>query len=343
MEQLRKDLLDLVAIPGPSGFEQEVARTIQEKIEPYISRVEVDEVGNLLAYRDAPKDDSPVLMIMAHMDEVSMVVTSTHGGFARFEFVGSINPAAIVGQPMLILTESGPVPGVTCSPSFHLSQKIERPWLDVGGRINLVEPGDPIVFDTAPRWLDDDRKILACKAVDDRSGCAVLIDTARRLQNTELDFRVIFTFTVQEEVGARGATYAARAMHPKWVIAVDNAYATDAQLGPDIAMALGTGPVIRRFEMLKTGRGTYINFSDPQLVKLLRRAAEQAGLPYEVDARFNLYTDAAGAGRAWADIGATSVSAPRRYSHSPYEITHLESLQNEAVLLAAFLEAFGKK
>ena len=126
-----------------------------EKIAPYALRVEIDEVGNLLAYKDGPAN-SPVLMIMAHMDEVSMVVTSTHGGFVRFEFVGSINPVAIVGQPMLILTESGPVPGVTCSPSVHLGQKLERPWLDVGGRIDRVEPGDPIVFDTAPRWLDDD-------------------------------------------------------------------------------------------------------------------------------------------------------------------------------------------
>ena len=342
MEQLRKDLLDLVAVPGPSGFEQEVARTIREKIEPFAARVETDGIGNLLAYRDGPAD-SPLLMVMAHMDEVSMVVTSTHGGFVRFEFVGSINPAAIVGQPLLILTESGPVPGVTCSPSFHLGQKVDRPWLDVGGRIDRVEPGDPIVFDTQARWLDEDMKILACKALDDRSGCAVLIDTARRLKDTELGIRVCFAFTVQEEVGARGAFYAARAVHPKWVVAVDNAYATDAQLGRDMAMTLGTGPVIRRFEMLAAGRGTYINFSDPWLVKMLRTAAEQAGLPYAVDARFNLYTDAAGANGAWPDIGAASVSAPRRYSHSPYEVTHLDGLQNEAVLLAAFLESFGNK
>ncbi len=180
MDQIREDLLDLVQIPGPSGFEAPVAEWISEKIQPYVSNVEIDGMGNLLAVKKGAPG-SPVFMIMAHTDEVSMVVTYAGDGFVRFDYVGSINPAVVVGQPVRVLTQSGPIPGVVCSPSVHLSQSLAELWIDVGPRVGRVEPGDPIIFDTTPRWLDDEEKVLATKAADDRTGCAVLIDTARRL------------------------------------------------------------------------------------------------------------------------------------------------------------------
>lgn len=336
MQELRKDLLDLVQTPGPSGFEGQVAKMCSERIKPYVSSVEIDGMGNVIATKQGPAG-APVFMLMAHMDEVSMVVTYADDGFIRFEYVGSINPAVVVGQPMLILTESGPVPGVVCSPSVHLAQSVGELWIDVGGRAHLVEPGDPIIFDTVPRWLDDEHKILATKAADDRTGCAILIDTARQLADTELDVTVVFAFTVQEEVGARGAQYVARNIHPTWAVAVDNAYAMDPGAGPKVAYELGTGPVIRKFESIKPGRGMYINFGDPELIKGLRAAAKASDLPVYVDARFNLYTDAAGAYEAHSDIKCTSLTVPRRYSHSPYEVTHLDGIKNTVALLQRFL------
>ena len=110
--------------------------------------------------KDGPAD-APVFMLMAHMDEVSMVVTYTGDGFARFEFVGSINPAVVVGQPVLVMTQSGNVPGVVCSPSVHLMQSETELWIDVGPRIDKVEPGDPIIFDTTPP-LAGRRRDRAC-------------------------------------------------------------------------------------------------------------------------------------------------------------------------------------
>ena len=283
MEALRKDLLDLVRTPGPSGFEEVVAEKIQERIRPHVSSVEADPMGNVIAVKDgAVKDgpaDAPVFMLMAHMDEVSMVVTYTGDGFVRFEFVGSINPAVVVGQPVLVMTQSGNVPGVVCSPSVHLMQAETELWIDVGPRIDKVEPGDPIIFDTTPRWLDDDETVLATKAVDDRSGCAMLIELARRLKSVDLGVRLVFAFTVQEEVGARGATFAARNIHPDYAVALDNAYATDPGADKTKAFPLGTGPVIRRFETIKPGRGMYINFADPKLVQDLRKAGDKEKHP----------------------------------------------------------------
>jgi putative aminopeptidase FrvX len=120
---------------------------------------------------------------------------------------------------------------------------------------------------------------------------------------------------------------------------VDNAYAIDPGLGPGKAVPLGTGPVVRRFESGKPGRGMAISFSDEVLVQGLRAAGKAANLPVHVDARFNLYTDASGAYEAFSDIKCTSLTIPRRYSHSPYEVTHLDSLQNTVTLLGKYFEA----
>jgi putative aminopeptidase FrvX len=341
MQELRSNLLELVQIPGPSGFEGPVAEYIHHRIEPYVSRVEMDGMGNLLAVKKGPPGSS-VFLLMAHMDEVSMVVTYCGDGFIRFDYVGHINPAAVVGQPMKVLSRSGPIPGIVCSPSVHLSQSVGSLWIDVGPRIEGVEPGDPIIFNTTPCWLDEGEKVLASKAVDDRTGCAVLMETARRLANLDLGITLIFAFTVQEEVGCRGAEYAARQIHPTWAVAIDNAYAMDPGAGPDKAVPLGSGPVIRRFESAKPGRGMALSFSDPELVQGLRAAGKEAKLPIHVDARFNLYTDASGAYEAFSDIKCASLTIPRRYSHSPYEVTHLDSLQSTVTLLCGYFESNWK-
>jgi putative aminopeptidase FrvX len=342
METLRQDLLDLVKIPGPSGFEGEVADWIEARIKPHVTRVERDGMGNLIAVKEGPAG-APVFMLMAHMDEVSMVVTYAGDGFIRFQDVGTIDPACMPGQPVLVLTQSGPIPGVVCSPSVHLAQGNLPLWIDVGPRIDRVEPGDMIVFDTTPRWLDDDQKVLATKAADDRTGCAILIETARRLSREDLKLTLVFAFTVQEEVGARGALYAARQIHPAWAVAVDNSYATNPGTGPDKGVPLGTGPVIRRFETNKPGRGTFINFGDPELIRKLREAAKKAGIPVHVDARYNLFTDASGAYEAFSDIRCTSLTVPRSYSHSPYEVTHLDGLEHAVGLLCAYFGSNWKR
>src|SRR5512137_1163102 len=111
MEMLRQDLLDLVKIPGPSGSEGQVADWIEARIAPHVTRVERDGMGNLIAVKEGPTD-APVFMLMAHMDEVSMVVTYAGDGFIRFQDVGTIDPACMPGQPVLVLTQSGPIPGV---------------------------------------------------------------------------------------------------------------------------------------------------------------------------------------------------------------------------------------
>jgi endoglucanase len=342
MGDMRQNLFELVQIPGPSGFENDVAKYIKKEIEPFISRIDIDGMGNLLAKKEGP-EEAPIFLLMAHMDEVSMVTTYVKDSFVRFDYVGTINPSVAVGQPMLVITKERKIPGVVCSPSVHLSQTVGDLWLDVGSRGNFIEPGDPIIFDTKPRWLDDREKILASKSIDDRAGCAVLLDVARKLRDTSLKINLIFAFTVQEEVGSRGAEYVARHLHPAWAIAVDTSYAIDAFTDETKAIPLGEGPLIRKFESAKPGRGMAIQFADQQLVEALRLAEKEINIPVKVDARFNLYTDSSGVYEAFSDVKCTSVTIPRRYSHSPYEVIHLDSLEKTSSILTQYFKSNWEK
>lgn len=336
--ELRCDFLELVRVPGPSGFEQPVAKVIREKIEPYVSTVETDGMGNLIATKKGRRE-KPVLALMAHMDEISMVTRDVRDGFVWFDFVVDINAAVTAGQPVVILTGDGLVPGVVRSPSTHLGQTLNRLWIEAGARCAKVEPGDPIVFDTMPRWLNNEETLLASKAVDNRQGCAILLETARRLAGVELDVTVIFAFTVQEEVGCRGARHLAKTVCPKWAISVDTGYGADPEAGPGTGIPLGTGPVIRRFESSKPGRGMLMFFADEELVTGLRESADKAGIPYNLDVRFNLFTDAAGVYDERSDIKCVSVTVPRRNSHSPYEVVDLNTMYQAASLFEAFLKS----
>jgi putative aminopeptidase FrvX len=340
MNELKHDLLELVGLHGPSGFEGPVAEWIRKRVESSVTHVEIDGVGNVLATKAGPPG-SPVLMLMAHMDQVSMVVTSIPDGFVRFDYVGSIYPACVVAHPVLILTDSGPVPGVVGSPSYHMGQTaLENLWIDVGSRVDRVRVGDPIVFDSVPRWLDDDEKILAARSLDDRTGCAILLELARRFQTVKLNTTVIFTFTVQEEVFARGAQFAAKHVHPRWVIAVDGGTAQNPSLKPEAnCPPFDDGLVVRRYETIKPQRGVLTYWADPGLVRALARAAERTGHRLHYDARYNVYTDAAGATEAWMDIKCTTLSTPRRYGHAPLEIVHMDTIGKAVTVLDAFLRA----
>jgi endoglucanase len=345
MEEFKRELLELVALNGPSGFEGPVAEYIRKKIEPFVTRVEIDGVGNVLATKQGPPG-APVLMFMAHMDQVSMVVTAIPDGFIRFDYVGSVYPACIVAHPLLVLTDSGPVPGVVGSPSYHMGQgNLDNLWLDVGGRVDRVRVGDPIVFDSAPRWLDDDQKILASRSLDDRTGCAILLELARRFKDVQLGVTVIFTFTVQEEVFARGAQYAAKMVHPKWVVSVDGGTAKNPSIPPEANVpAFDNGLGLRRYETIKPQRGVLTFWADPDLVRQITRAGERTRVPIHYDVRFNVYTDAAGSSESWMDIKCAALGTPRRYGHAPLEIVHLDTLGKAVAVLDDFLRTeHGKK
>lgn len=338
MDRLRSNLLELVRAVGPSGFEGPVRDILAAKITPYAEDLHTDRMGNLIATKTR-EAQGPTVALLAHMDEVSMVVTRKEGEFIYFHPVGTINKLITYGLPVLVLTESGPVPGVTCSPTVHLLQNLQEGWIDVGDRYDRVEVGDHVVFDTEPRWLDDNQTILASKALDDRAGCTVLLEVARRLQGIDLRANVVFAFTVQEEVGARGAQYVGRTLAPDYAIAIDTGLANDPVEASTAGVKLGMGPVIDKFEADAPDKGRFVNFADPGLVRALKKAGDQVGAPYHVHAGFNYYTDAAGVSKACLHTKAVKIGgAPRRYSHSPYEVTSLRGMEHSVSVLVKCIE-----
>jgi putative aminopeptidase FrvX len=164
------------------------------------------------------------------------------------------------------------------------------------------------------------------------------LELARRFKDVKLDATVIFTFTVQEEVFARGAQYAAKIVHPRWVIAVDGGTAHNPSIPPEMnCPRFDNGLVVRRYETIKPQRGVLSFWSDPDLVRRLTQAGERTGIPIHYDVRFNVYTDAAGATESWMDIKCATLSTPRRYGHAPLEIVHMDTLGKAVTVLDSFL------
>lgn len=336
LDRLRQDLQQLIALPGPSGYEEAVAEFIMQQLEPLHFTVERDGMGNVTASKTGVKA-APTFLITAHMDQVGLVVTKIVDGFIRIQYVGTINMSIGLGLPYTILTESGPVPAVACSPSVHLEQDFTEVWLDAGPRTELVQPGDPVIFDADPRWLDDEQTVLAGRAMDDRIGCAILLELARILDQTSLSVNLVLGFTVQEEISARGAEYLGRTLQPDFAIALDTGQADDPVQGVKQGQPrLGTGPILRTFEGLNQDRGGFVNFSDRALVKALKAACESVGAQYHVDDSFNLYTDAAGIRKASPHTRSAYVGVPRRYSHSPYEVADLTAIVKTVEVLDAY-------
>lgn len=336
MDRIKQNLLELIALPGPSGYEDQVADYITTQMEVLNYQVERDGMGNITAAKKGGSD-LPLLLVTAHMDEVGLVVTKIVNGFICFNYVGTINMRIAYGLPFKILTESGPVPAVACSPSVHLDQDFAEVWLDAGPRTALVQPGDPIVFDTEPRWLDDDETVIAGKSMDDRVGCAILLELARILDDKKLSMNLVLGFTVQEEISARGAEYLGRRFQPDYAIVLDTGLADDLVAGVAQGQPpLGTGPLIRTFEALNQDRGGFVNFADRAMVKALKAASDSVGAKYHVEASLNLYTDASGIRKSSPHTRSVYVGVPRRYSHSPYEVLDITAVSRTVDVLAAY-------
>jgi len=335
---LLADLLyELVQIPGPSGHEGRVAARMEAALQPYVDEVWRDRAGNVIA-KKAGRRSGKSLMLAAHLDEVSLVVSRV-GETVAFEVVGWIDRRALPGTPVLILGRQHDIPGVICSPSAHLAEAGDQVdlWIDVGEQTSAVSVGDPVVFATPPRWFSAEKTILASHAVDDRVGLAVLVEVARSLEE-QPEYDLYFAATVQEEVGSYGAVYAAGRLKPTWVIALDTTFARDprAPFNPP----LGSGPVVRRFEMSQPKSPLYpasILFTSRVLGDALVTSSQEQELPINEDVNCRTFTDTSRIFDAFPDIACCPLLIPRRYSHSPCEVVDVRDAAAAARILVGAL------
>jgi putative aminopeptidase FrvX len=330
--KLLERLCNVVAV---SGDESAVRKIVLEEIGPHADEVRVDALGNVLATRNGRGRKRLRIMLDAHMDEVGFIIVAEDGeGIYRFETVGGIDVRHLPGKQVLVGKDH--TPGVIGAKPIHLTNGDERTRkipldalrIDVGlaGKASV---GDRAGF--ATRYLRSGPTLLA-KSIDDRIGVATLIELFRQAPS---NIDLCAAFSVQEEIGLRGARVAAQYFNPELAIAIDSTPANDlpAHDGSENTAyntKLGEGPAIYIAD------GSTLH--DPRLVRFLQETAEAEGIPYQIRQPGGGGTDAGAIQRSLAGIPTVSVSVPHRYTHSPISIARIEDWKNTINLLHAALK-----
>jgi endoglucanase len=322
------DLLkQLVEAYGPSGFEDNVRALIRPMIEPYADEISVDPMGNLIARKKGSGEGLKV-MIAAHMDEIGLMVTHiTEKGFLRFTGIGGIYPHTLAGNRVQFADGTRGVVYTEKRNSTKEVHGLDKHYIDVGATSREDCPisiGDAASFYRSFLAQGD---FLVAKSMDDRVGCAVAIETLQRLEETPHD--VSFVFSVQEEVGTRGAQAAANGLEPDIGIALDVTLTGDMPEAPTMAVSLREGPAIK---VKDTGMIAHTG-----LVRLMRRRAEEAGIPYQLEVLDGGSTDARSIQIAGPGSAAGVISIPTRYVHMVSETVHRQDVEGSIQLLLEVL------
>lgn len=329
MKQLLKNLTQ---IPAPSGRENEIRETVKKLIQPYADEIRVDALGNLIARKGKAAKNGKRIMLAAHMDEIGVIVSHVDvNGFARFSALGGFAPHRRVETRVKFLNGAVGVIGL----EREAEQKdrapgLDRYFVDTGATSDKdcpVKVGDAAVFDA--EFQDLGGRVVA-RALDDRVGVALLIESLARLKSGKNE--VWYVFTVQEEMGARGAGPASFGIDPEIGLAVDVTLANDApntrERNP---ISLGGGPAIKVKDA-----GV---IAEPRIVQMMTRLAEKSRIPHQFEVMENGGTDARMMQITGLGAQAGGIAIPIRNLHSPSEMVDLEDVRNAGRLLDSFLRA----
>ena len=346
MEELLKRLTET---PGPAGQEQQVRDAIAQEILPFCRELKEDPLGNLLA-RIGTNQDYRV-GILAHMDEVGFIVSKiSDRGLISFEVGGTVDARQLPGLEVDLMAPDGKLlRGVIGNQSRHLQTAEElgsrishrQLFIDIGARSRDevlsrgVSIGSGVVFATKFHRLSN-RTILG-KALDDRIACAVLVKTIQALQSTLKNITVYGMFTIQEEIGAKGASVVAFDVQPQMIIALDTVPTKNPDQVSGQDLELGRGPVIRLFDWhpsTKLGMFTHRAIRDRLL-----QVAKDEGIAHQVDVLTSTYLDSSQAHLTAGGIPGGSICFPRRYAHGPVELSHLNDIEAGLKLLIAFMKS----
>ncbi len=330
--KLLEKLCNVIAVSGDEG---EVRKIVLEEIKPYADEVRVDALGSVLATRCGQDRNRPRVMLDAHMDEVGFMIVADDGdGIYRFVTVGGIDSRHLVGKQVLVGKDR--TPGVIGGKPVHLMKTDERTHkvsidsmridLGLGGRANV---GDRAGFATKFKRVGPS---ILSKAIDDRIGVATVIEL---LKHAPSNVDVCAAFSVQEEIGLRGAKVAAQYFNPDLAIAIDSTPARDlpAHDGSEnisYNTKLGFGPAIYTVD------GSTLH--DPRLVRFLQETAQEEKIPYQLRQPGGGGTDSGAIQKSLTGIPTVSVSVPHRYTHSPVSISRIDDWKNTLNLLHAALE-----
>jgi endoglucanase len=315
---------------GPSGHEDAIREVILAEIKPLAAEIHVDSLGNIIARRGKRSKNGKRVMIAAHMDEIGLIVTHIdEHGFVRFTTVGIPFARYLWGGRVRFLNGTQGVIGSEHLENINEIPPTENLFIDAGatGKKDCpVKVGDMAVFERS--FLEMGSR-LAATSLDDRAGVAVAIETLRRLEGGPNE--VYFVFTVQEEVGVRGATVSAYGIDPEVGIVIDVTPTGDTPNPVRRDIALGKGPAIKVKDNLM--------LSDPKVVAWMERGAQKAKIPTQREVLTGGSTDARAiqATRTGVPTGGLVISC--RYIHSPSEMIDINDVENAVKLLTVLLNA----
>lgn len=329
-----ENLKTLVSLPGVSGREHAVRDAVINEIKGYADDWRVDGMGNLIVTKKGERRPKTKLMLSAHMDEVGFIVTHiTKEGFLKFAAVGGIDRRVVPGRQVFV-GESA-VPGVIGIKPVHLVKGDDREksipmdelCIDIGADSReeaqeAVSLGDEVAFDTA---ADFSRGTIKAKAIDDRAGCAVLVS----LIQSDLPYDMTFAFVVQEEIGLRGSRCAAFSVEPDACIVVEATTAADIP------------GVEEHKQVCRVGKGAVLSFMDKSTIydkeyyDLLRRLAEEKGIPCQIKEAVAGGNDAGAIHITRGGIRTIAVSVPCRYLHSPMGLISASDFEAVEALVRA--------
>ena len=298
---------------GPSGYETEVTALIQSMVKEHVDEVKTDVLGNLIAVKKGSPDGRKI-MFAAHTDEIGLVITHIDDkGFLRFGTVGGVGISTLVGNRVRFA--GGAVGAIYQEKGSWKELTIDKLYIDIGAENKedaqkKVKLGEFGIFH---REFEDLGVRLIAKSMDDRVGCAVLIEALKKIdapKNT-----LYFVFTSQEEVGLRGARTAAYGIEPDLGIALD-------------VTLTGDMPEARRMDV-SLGKGAAIKVKDssliahPKVKDLLVDLAEEKQIPYQMEVLDAGGTDAGAIHLTKTGVPSGAISIPTRYVHTPSEMVDI--------------------
>jgi len=327
LELLRR----LCAARGISGSENEVRDLILEEIRPHVTSVRISPLGNIIAFKRGAKRPKIRLMLNAHMDEVGMIVTCImDDGLLKFEPVGGIDRRVLCGKAV---TVRGEICGVIGAKPIHLldgdekekSVPVKDLYIDIGAKDKeeaeqYVAPGDIVCFDSI---FDTAHGMIKSRALDDRAGCAILVDM---IQN-ELEYDMIFVFAVQEEIGLRGSKTAAYTVEPQAAIVVESTTAADV------------AGVDKENQVCQVGAGAVVSFMDRHTIydreyyQMAFAAAKKAGAKCQAKQAVAGGNDAGAIHVSRGGVRTIAVSLPCRYLHSAVGMISQDDLKSAQKLI----------
>jgi endoglucanase len=320
---------------GVSGNEKKIREIVQSNVKGSVDIIEPDKMGNLVCTKQG-KDRDSAIILAAHMDEIGLMAREIDKrGFIYFSNVGVLSKQVLLGQKVQIQSRKKEITGVITHKKLHIGEEADTfpddadLYVDCGiSKDELESMGIGIGTYIVPeRKLEilGNSNIISGKALDDRLGCAILIQLAKSVKNPKTD--IYYAFTAQEEIGMYGAQTSMYNIHASWAIAVDISFATDTS---DSGIQLGKGPVI-------TIKDSDLIASRP-LVDHIIDLAKKRRIPHQLEVSDIGTTDALYMSISKGGIPATAVGVPIRNPHSTISVANLRDVKNCIRLLKAFLE-----